>query len=83
MVVWYIYTIITLREGELNNISEESKQLHIRLPGGVHKRLRVKCIHDDISMQDYVSQLITTSLDGFSKEENVGKQNEIGNKAKQ
>jgi hypothetical protein len=48
----------------------------------MYKKLKVKCVHDDISMQDYVSRLITMSLDGFLKEGNAGKINETVNKVK-
>ena len=82
MVVWYIYTRTFILGGELNNKKESTRQLHIRLPGDMYKKLKVKCVHDDISMQDYVSLLITASLDGFSKERYIGKQSKTISKAK-
>ena len=69
MVVWYIYTSTTICEGALNNKKEPAKQLHVRLSSGIYKKLKVKCVHDDVSMQDYVAQLIRMSLDNAEKRE--------------
>jgi predicted DNA-binding protein len=66
----------------LYNKKESTKQLHIRLPNNMYKRLKVRCVHDDISMQYYVSQLITASLDGLLDNGNTKGQSQTGNKAK-
>ena len=39
------------------------KQLHIRLPVEIYRKLKTKCASELISMQDYVSNSITFSLD--------------------
>jgi predicted HicB family RNase H-like nuclease len=48
-------------------MKNDDMQLHIRLPETVHKELKVKCIYEDISMQEYVTRLITDSLEAYSK----------------
>jgi len=45
------------------NMVYSEKQLHIRLPEDVYRKLKNKCASDLISMQDYVSNSITFSLD--------------------
>lgn len=47
------------------NYREEVKQLHIRLPSEVYKQLKLKCVHEDISMQEYVAKLLTENLEDF------------------
>jgi len=43
-------------------MDNEQKQLHIRLPDDTYKKLKVKCVHEDTSMQEYVATLIAESL---------------------
>ena len=52
------------------------KQLHIRLPSEIYKKLKLKCVHEDISMQEYVAEIINLSLDNHTgQRENVGERN--------
>ena len=38
------------------------KKIHINLPEDLHRRLRVKCAYQGISIQGYVKKLIQDSL---------------------
>ena len=49
-------------------MKNEDKQLHVRLPDEVYKKLKVRCVHEDISMQEYVAKLIAGSLGEYSNE---------------
>jgi len=49
-------------------MQNEDKQLHIRLPEEVYKKLKVRCVHEDTSMKDYVAKLIVESLGEYSAE---------------
>lgn len=49
-------------------MNEEGKQLHIRMPKEDYKKLKMKCVYEDISMQEYVSKLIAESLSEYSTE---------------
>lgn len=49
-------------------MKNEDKQLHIRLPEEVYKKLKVRCVHEDTSMQEYVAKLIAESLQEYSEE---------------
>jgi DNA-binding NtrC family response regulator len=40
----------------------EAKQLHVRIPGGVYKKLKVRCVSEGTSMQEYLAKLIAQSL---------------------
>jgi heterodisulfide reductase subunit A len=40
----------------------EAKQLHVRIPEPVFRKLKVKCIYEDTSMQEYIAKLIAQSL---------------------
>ena len=50
------------------------KQLHVRIPDPLYRRLKVRCVYDDVSMQDYVTKLIAESLAEYrsAEEEPVG-----------
>lgn len=50
------------------------KQVHVRLPDQLYKRLKVRCVYDDVSVQDYVTKLIAESLAEYrsAEEEPVG-----------
>lgn len=52
-------------------MNEEEKQLHIRMPKEDYKKLKIKCIYEDTSMQDYVAKLICESLVEYSTEEQL------------
>jgi DNA-binding NtrC family response regulator len=47
----------------------KTKQLHIRIPEGVYKKLKVRCVSEDISVQEYSANLIAKSLGGYPAEE--------------
>ena len=49
-------------------MKNEDKQLHVRLPEEVYKKLKVTCVHEDTSMQEYVAKLITESVGKYSAE---------------
>ena len=49
-------------------MTNEDKQLHIRLPEEVYKKLKVRCVHEDTSMQEYVAKLIIESVRKYSAE---------------
>ena len=68
MVIWYIYTIIFLFNWKMNN---NEKQIHVRLQTELFKKLKVKCVHEDTSMQEYLAGLITENLALDSVEERV------------
>jgi predicted HicB family RNase H-like nuclease len=40
----------------------KGKKIHITLPEEVHRRLRVKCALEDITIQEYVSELISNDV---------------------
>ncbi len=44
------------------NVKKKNKLIHIRLPENIHKKVRVKCAYDDISMQDYIKNLISENV---------------------
>lgn len=50
-------------------MKNQEKQLHVRIPGEVYKKLKVKCVYQDTSMQDYVANLVAESLGEYSVEE--------------
>ena len=49
-------------------MNNDDMQLHIRLSEKVHKELKVRCVYEDTSMQEYVTKLITGSLGEYSNE---------------
>lgn len=40
----------------------QEKKIHIKLPDELHKKLRLKCAYDNLSMQEYVESLIHEDL---------------------
>jgi DNA-binding NtrC family response regulator len=40
----------------------KAKQLHVRIPEGAYKKLKVRCVSEDTSMQEYLAKLIAQSL---------------------
>ena len=49
-------------------MKNDERQLHIRLSEKVFKKLRVRCVYEDTSMQEYVTKLIAGSLGEYSNE---------------
>jgi len=43
-------------------MNEERKQIHIRIAGELYRKLKVRCIYEDTSIQDYVLKLIAQSM---------------------
>ena len=54
-------------------MSSEEKQVHVRVPEEIYKKLKVKCVYKDTSMQDYVATLISESLGEYSAVEKADK----------
>jgi predicted HicB family RNase H-like nuclease len=46
-----------------------ARKIHVSLPEGVHRKLRIKCAIDDTSIQEYVSRLIERSVAGVKAEQ--------------
>lgn len=51
-----------------NPAKEQGKKIHIRLPEELHKKVRVKCAYEDLSIQSYVEKLIRENLEKYSVE---------------
>ncbi len=47
----------------------EQRMLHIRLPAGVHKRLRIRAAELDTTVQKLVVRLITHGLEAPNEED--------------
>ena len=47
----------------------KAKQLHVRISEGTYKKLKMRCVSEDISMQEYLAKLIAQSLGGYPDEE--------------
>lgn len=43
-------------------MDDEEKQLHVRIPREVYRKLKVRCTYADTSMQDYIVRLIVESM---------------------
>jgi len=43
----------------------KTKQLHVRIPGGTYIKLKVRCVSEDTSMQEYLAKLIAQSLEEY------------------
>ena len=43
-------------------MSKRAKQLHIRVDEHLYKKLKVKCVYEDTSIQEYVANLISEGL---------------------
>ncbi len=50
---------------------EKRKQIHIRVPDDLYKKLRVKCVYEDVSITDYIFNLIVLSLQQPTEEGSV------------
>ena len=53
----------------LYQLGMKAKQLHIRIPEGVYKKLKVRCVSEGRSVQEYSANLIAQSLGGYPAEE--------------
>jgi len=51
-----------MRQSMKKNVKKKNKLIHIRLPEDIHKKVRVKCAYDDISMQNYIKNLISENV---------------------
>ena len=49
----------------------KAKQLHVRVPEAVYKKLKVKCVSEDTSIQEYLARLIAQSLGEYPAEEKI------------
>lgn len=48
-----------------NNSSELSqRKIHINLPEEIHQQLRIKCAVNDVSIQEFVAEIISRSVSG-------------------
>lgn len=43
-------------------MKRKDKKIHIRLPEDLHKELKVKCIYEEVSVQQFVEGLIKEKL---------------------
>lgn len=48
-------------------IKNNFKQIHVRLSDKIYKELKVKCVYEDTSIQEYLSRLIIDDLEIYSK----------------
>jgi len=44
-------------------MSEQERQLHVRIPKDIYTKLKIKCAYLEISIQDYIVSLIRGSMD--------------------
>ncbi len=49
----------------------KAKQLHVRIPEGLYKKLKVKCVSEDTSIQQYLIKLIAQNLGEYPTEEKM------------
>ncbi len=49
----------------------KTRQFHVRIPEGVYKKLKVKCVSEDISIQEYLANLIAQSLGEYPADEKI------------
>ncbi|MBN1368494.1 MAG: response regulator [Dehalococcoidales bacterium] len=50
---------------------EKQKQVHVRMPHEVYKRLKVKCVYENTSITDYILNLILSSLSQLTEKNSV------------
>ena len=50
-------------------MGKKEKQLHIRIDEQLYKKLKVKCVYKDTSIQEYVANLISEGLGEYSANE--------------
>ena len=41
------------------------RKIHINLPEGTHRKLRLKCALEDMSIQEFVAEIISQSVGGI------------------
>ena len=51
-------------------VGSKGRKIHITLPESVHQRLRIKCALEDLTIQDYVSFLISEAVQDIAVVEN-------------
>jgi len=44
------------------NIERQKRKIHVLLPPDLHRKLRVRCAYDDVSIQEYVESLIASDM---------------------
>lgn len=49
-------------------MNETRKQIHIRIAEELYRKLKVRCVYEDTSIQDYVLKLIAQSMGQHSAE---------------
>jgi len=49
----------------------KTRQLHVRIPEEAYKKLKVKCVSEDTSIQEYLANLIAQSLGEYPAEEKI------------
>jgi CRP/FNR family transcriptional regulator len=57
---------------------ETEKNVSFRLPETVHKQLKLMCISEDLSVQDYLSKLVSDDLEEYARRPKLGKHDETG-----
>ena len=67
IVIFVTIDLDTRRIMKVGRKSEKNERMiHIRLPGNVHKRLRVRAAELDVSIQRLVEEIIKKELGGKS-----------------
>ncbi len=66
-IPWYIYTKVYCNH--IGEMGKKAKQLHIRVDEDLYKKLKVKCVYKDTSIQEYVANLISEGLGEYSASE--------------
>lgn len=62
------------------NIERQKKKIHVLLPQDLHRKLRVRCAYDDVSIQEYVESLIASDMNQYEGLPRDRVRNQIGNK---
>ena len=50
---------------------EKRKQVHVRIPHDIYKKLKVKCVYENTSVTDYVLNLIISNLSQATEKKSV------------
>jgi predicted HicB family RNase H-like nuclease len=63
-----------MRKGMKDDNLEQTKarMVHVRLPEGLHKRLRIRAAESDATLQDWVAMAIRNELDRQDQEKGKG-----------
>ena len=67
IMLWYICTKVYYNY--IREMGKKAKQLHIRIDEALYKKLKVKCVYKDTSIQEYVANLISEGLGEYSASE--------------